>query len=97
MCQVSLWSFLYCQSLCWSVVGACTTGQIRLAGGNNNLQGRLEVCFAGQWATVTDDGWSTPDAKVVCRQLGFSDECETTCSMKLVHSVKMIDVHSFFL
>ena len=59
-----------------NAVGECNTGQIRLAGGNTNLEGRLEVCFAGQWVTVTDDGWSTPDAKVVCRQLGFNDGCK---------------------
>ncbi len=48
----------------------CTTAAIRLQGGNAT-QGRVEICNNNVWGTVCDDGWSTANAQVACRQLGF--------------------------
>jgi len=50
----------------------CANGDIRLRGGSNSREGRVEICNNNAWGTVCDDAWGTPDAMVACRQLGFS-------------------------
>ena len=55
----------------------CTQGSVRLSGGSSQ-QGRVEICINNNWGTVCDDGWSTVDANIVCRQLGYSNAGKDT-------------------
>ena len=52
----------------------CTDGDVRLSGGLNESQGTVEVCFNNLWGLVAQSEWSTSDAEVTCRQLGYPAE-----------------------
>ena len=57
--------------LLYSHSGECTNGDVRLQGGQNAPEGRVEICN-NQWGTVCDNDWNDNDAGMVCRQLGFA-------------------------
>ena len=55
-----------------TITAPCRTDEVRLVGGNIPNEGRVEICMNNVWGTVCDDSWSSTDATVVCRELGYS-------------------------
>ena len=52
-------------------VAECTEGKVRLVGGLNKTEGKVEICLYGFWGIVCDNLWTVSEAKLVCKQLGF--------------------------
>ena len=50
---------------------SCTDGDVRLVGGINEAEGSVEMCYNKFWGSVCHRSWSTADANVVCKQLGY--------------------------
>jgi hypothetical protein len=46
---------------------------VRLQGGVYSNEGRVEVYCNGQWGTICDDEFGENEAKLICRQLGYSN------------------------
>lgn len=54
----------------------CTDGEVRLVGGSNQLEGRVEICINKAWGTVCDNGFNQEDAVIICDQLKVPYESE---------------------
>ena len=47
---------------------------MRLMGGRNEREGRVEIFLDGEWGTICGDLWKDTQTIVVCRQLNFFEE-----------------------
>ena len=54
--------------------GLCIDGDVRLVDGTERTDGRVEVCYSNVWGRVCDSSWSSVEAGVVCKQLGYQGE-----------------------
>ena len=88
------------------LVASCTNGLIRLVDGNDEFEGRLEMCVSGQWGTVCDEGFGQIDAEKACAQLKLpiDGECLLILQWNLSQDknlmrqapLKLIIIDSFF-
>ncbi len=53
------------------LVGLCSDGDVRLVGGKDEIEGRVEMCKENVWGSICDDSWDVHDGGVVCQQLGY--------------------------
>lgn len=47
-------------------------GDIRLIGGYSKSEGTVLIYHDRKWGSICDSSWDIRDARVVCRQLGYS-------------------------
>ena len=71
-------------SNCTVLTGSqCVENSIRLVGELSQNQGFVVICLGGSWGKVCGRMWwdvaFEEEAKVICRQLGFSSEGEYYC------------------
>ncbi len=53
-------------------------------------EGRVEICRNNSYGTICDDQWDVLDARVACRQLGYSGQgilklIEIMCVSKAIY------------
>ena len=49
-------------------------GILRLFGGDDERDGRLEIVYNGRWGVICSEFWSISDGVVACNQLGFGGD-----------------------
>ncbi|XP_063968185.1 deleted in malignant brain tumors 1 protein-like [Lytechinus pictus] len=51
--------------------------RVRLVGGPDEAQGRVELFYFGAWGTACHLNWTSADSRVVCKMLGYPDVLDT--------------------
>ena len=87
-------TLIFCLLYCVDTNETYQEGDIRLVDGDSNSEGRVEVYHNGLWGTVCDDFFDLDDARVACRQLGFSDVISWESSFGYEDANGPIGIHS---
>ena len=67
-------------------------GALRLAGGNSDASGILEIFHEERWGSVCDDFFKSASANVACRQLGFKDSKTVVLGRRILREFWLDDV-----
>ena len=65
---------------------SCRNGDIRLADGGNEAEGRVEICSNSRWGTVCDRRWTENATAVACKHLGYSEIVGGEFKKTVLHS-----------
>ena len=66
-----MFSLFIILTLALIITDNCTTGEIRLTGGNSQYEGLVEICYNSSWRSLCPYSWNNYEVQVVCKQLGF--------------------------
>ena len=83
--------FCCCKPVCKCLPAAvtvvqsnCSDGDVRLVGGSNEYEGRVEICINQVWGTICSGSsysrWGVTDGKIVCKQLGHQEFGKCMCA-----------------
>lgn len=75
-CPSSRSAMVLCQNKNATVDTSCATGDVRLVGGINEYEGRVEMCYNQMWGNVHHayGHFGTDESNVVCKQLGHQSK-----------------------
>ena len=61
-------SYIYYYTLITMIARPCNESELRL------LNSRVQICHGTRWGDICDDDWRDTNARVVCKELGFSQQ-----------------------